>query len=157
VNDMTALIAELEAADIRLRVADGRLLVDAPPGVVTADVRTLLCQHRDALLADIQRRERVAFDTWAGPLYRAVWDAARERWGSAAPAPHAALEQAIDTADREMFERELRELWELRAAVPATYTPAAACIDCGAPALPDREWCPTHLADAIVLGKAVAR
>jgi TubC N-terminal docking domain len=116
---MTAVIATLAAADIRLRAVAGRLVVDAPQGALTPDMRALLAEHRDALLEHAQRRERLAFDAWASPLYAAVWAAARERRGSAAPAPHLALEHAIDTADRKAFERELREYQAAVLARPA--------------------------------------
>jgi len=53
------LLEDLRGRDVRLEAdGDGRLLVDAPPGVITEDVREALAEHKGRLLA-LLRWERV--------------------------------------------------------------------------------------------------
>lgn len=47
------LLAELDAARVRLSVSGGRLHVLAPPGAVTPALRAALAEHRAALLAQL--------------------------------------------------------------------------------------------------------
>ena len=49
------LLTELRDRDVRLEADGDRLLVDAPVGVLTDDVRQLLADHKAELLAALQR------------------------------------------------------------------------------------------------------
>src|SRR5712691_12421871 len=54
------LLHALQARDIRLTVDGDRLTYDAPEGAITAEVLTLLCQHKTALLALLQQDHELA-------------------------------------------------------------------------------------------------
>jgi hypothetical protein len=45
-----ALLEDLRSQDVHLRVDGGRLIVDAPVGTITDEIRTTLAEHKPKLL-----------------------------------------------------------------------------------------------------------
>lgn len=95
------LLDALEAAGVALALDEaGELVLRAPRGVLTPDIRAAIQERRDAIVMLVQERRRGAFDATAAPRWRAAWERRRRM-------PHAALERAIDMADPAAFEREI--------------------------------------------------
>ena len=46
-----AVLHDLQAKDIKLAVRDNRLAVDAPKGVMTAELQEIIREHKDELIA----------------------------------------------------------------------------------------------------------
>ena len=53
-----ALVKHLRRRDVRLRVVEDRLLVDAPASVVDAELRQMLSEHKPALLRHLRQEQR---------------------------------------------------------------------------------------------------
>jgi pyochelin synthetase len=51
---MQSLLANLSALNVRIEVRDGKLHVNAPAGVLTAELRAAIGQHKDALIERLQ-------------------------------------------------------------------------------------------------------
>src|SRR6185436_11888220 len=65
-----ALLSMLTARGVTLRRAPlGRLCVEAPPGILTADLRADLARHRDAILATLDDADLKQLL----PAWRACW------------------------------------------------------------------------------------
>jgi len=59
---VTQLLADLESRGIRLSVHSGRLLVDAPSGILTPELRTTLANQNTVLLDSLQELQTPATD-----------------------------------------------------------------------------------------------
>lgn len=57
-TDVADILATCRRAGIRLQPRGDRLHVDAPPGVLTAELRDVLIRHKPALLAALSDRPR---------------------------------------------------------------------------------------------------
>lgn len=55
--DAIDLIGRLDALGVRLSLDDGRLLVDAPLGAITAEIRETLRASRDEIISRLNQRE----------------------------------------------------------------------------------------------------
>jgi hypothetical protein len=102
------LMAALQDGEIRVSAVDGRLIVDAPRGVLTAEIKAALVAHKPELLAYVSKRSAAAaLDRSAGSRrYREVlagWPCAwREVWGHLANALEDACPATPVGADAEI-------------------------------------------------------
>ena len=74
---MIDFLAEMEYRDVRLSVADGRLRVSAPQGVLTDALKARLAAHKPVLLALLvdggyEFEERAAIIEYAGNVWRPI-------------------------------------------------------------------------------------
>ena len=53
-----ALLEDLRSQDVRHRVDSGRLVVDAPVGAITDEIRTTLAEHKPKLLKLLEWEQR---------------------------------------------------------------------------------------------------
>jgi len=81
-TEIIPLLAECEEAGIRLSVADGKLVVEAPAGVVKPELLARLKQHKAALVAALSAGDVAPVAPSAEPA-----PAAAEPTGSVAAAP----------------------------------------------------------------------
>ncbi len=59
------IIERVQQVGIRLAARDGKLVIDAPRGAITADLRAMLVEHKDELLRLLAANDRPTPKVWS--------------------------------------------------------------------------------------------